>query len=478
MTIKIQIIAFVIIVSGLFSPAMAQEQWSLQKCVEYALENNIQIKQSALNTQYSENLLEQSKSDIYPNLNANVGYGISLGRALDQTTYEFTQDQTVQSLNPQISSSVTLFRGLIQKNTIEQNKFNYQASLEQLQKLKNDVSLNIAGQYLQILFNEEILAVAKEQLEVTNIQVERTEALVDAGSVARGTLLEIEAQKAADELAVINAENNLAISYLTLSQLLELDSVEGFKIIIPEITDISEEVLLLSVNDIFKDALEILPQIKYAEYNKLSSEVGMEIAKGSRLPSLSLTASYGSAYSDIRQSVTGFNDVTVPIGQTISGEDVVATTTVPEYGTYAISDQLSDNASTRLFLNLNIPIFNNFQVKNNISNAKLNIQNNELEVENQKNLLYKEIQQAYTDAVAGLKRFRASETALESMQESCKYTREKYEVGLVNAVEFNIAQSQLIQTQSELLQAKYDFIFKTSILNFYRGKPLDIVQNN
>jgi outer membrane protein len=452
----------------------AQDEWDLQQCVNYALENNISIKQSKINSLYYENLLSQSKSDLLPNLNASAGYGVSFGRALDQTTYEFTQDQTVQSINPQISSSVTLFNGLIQQNTIDQNEFDYLASLEDLEKLKNDVSLNIAGQYLQILLNEELLTVAKEQLEVTAAQVERTKVLVDAGSVARGNLLEIEAQQAADELTVINAENNLAISYLTLSQLLELDSVKGFKIVIPEITTIPEENLLVPVNEIFADALEVMPQINAAEYNLMSSMEGLEIAKGTRYPRLNLTASYGTGYSDIREQVIDVEEQTIPIGTTQSGEQVFATSSFPVYGAYPIGDQFKDNASTSLFLNLSIPIFNNFQVRNNISNAKLAIDNSKLEVENQKNILYREIQQAYADALAALKRYRSSEKALESMQESFKYTREKYEVGLVNAVDFNIAQSQLIFTQSELLQSKYDFLFKTNILNFYRGKPIVI----
>ncbi|MBE0653317.1 MAG: TolC family protein, partial [Bacteroidales bacterium] len=305
-------------------------------------------------------------------------------------------------------------------------------------------------------------------------QVDRTRFLVDAGSVARGNLLEIQAQQAADELAVINAENNLSMSYLTLSQLLELDSVEGFRIIIPEITTISEENLLVPVSQIFAEALNNLPQIRAREYGLQSSVEGLEIARGTRLPRLNLTASYGTGFSDIRQMVEGFEEISYPIGQTISGEQVIATANTPVYGTYPIGDQFKDNASTSLFVNLSIPIFNNFQIKNNIRNAQLSIDNSALELENEKNVLYKEIQQAYADAVAALKRFRASETALISMNESFKYTREKYEVGLVNAVDFNIAQSQLIQTESELLQSKYDFIFKTSILSFYRGKPLQI----
>ncbi len=460
MILKLRNLILIFLVSGISQLSHAQEAWSLQKCVDYALENNIQIKQSKINTEYNENLLKQAKSNLLPNLNANVGYGVSFGRALDPITYEFTEDQTVNSINTGVSSSILLFNGFQQKNTIKREQFTLLASIQDLEKLKNDISLNIAGQYLQILFNVELHNVALEQLEVTQTQVKRSNALYEAGSVAKGDLLEVQAQLAADELTVINTENNLVISYLTLSQLLELESLEGFKIVIPEINDISEENLLITVDQVFGEAINILPQIEAAEYRLKSGEKGLDIAKGIPLPRLSLTASYGSGYSDSRQQVVGFDGA------------------IPLFGKYPLGDQLSDFRNSSLYATLTIPIFNNFAAKNTINNARLNVENYKLEVENQENILYKEIQQAYTDAVTGLKKFRASEKALVSMEESFKYTREKYEVGLVNAVDFNIAQNQLLLTQSELLQAKYDYIFKTSILSFYRGEPIRIDQNN
>ena len=460
MILKIQNLFLLFLALGIFQFNHAQEPWSLQKCVDYALENNIQIKQSKINTEYNENLLKQAKSNLLPNLNANIGYGVSFGRALDPITYEFTEDQTVNSINTGLSSSVLLFNGFQQKNMIERERYNLLSSIQDLEKLKNDISLNIAGQYLQILFNVELHNVAQEQLEVTQTQVQRSDALYEAGSVAKGDLLEVQSQLAADELTVINTENNLIISYLSLSQLLELDSVEGFKIVIPDIKDISEENLMLSVDQIFEEALGILPQIEAADYRLKSAEKGLDIAKGAPLPRLSLTASYGSGYSDSRQQIIG-----------IDGTNII-------FGDYPLIDQLSDFRNSSLYATFTIPIFNKFAAKNGINNAKLNVDNYRLEVENQQNILYKEIQQAYTDAVTGLKQFRASEKALVSMEESFKYTREKYEVGLVNAVDFNIAQSQLLFTQSELLQSKYDYIFKTSILNFYIGKPISIDQNN
>jgi outer membrane protein len=455
-------------------PVHSQKKWTLEECVTHALENNITIKQQHINTLYNENIYKQSKAALLPSLNAGGSYGASFGRALDQTTYSFTDNQTIQSLNMNLNSTVSIFSGLQKKNTIEQNKLDLMASIEDLNKLKNDISLNIAASYLQILFSIELLNVAKEQYDVTSKQVERTRALVDAGSLAYGNLLEIQSQQAADELGVITAENNLNLSYLGLAQLMELDSLEDFSIVVPEIDKIDESSLLAPIDQIYEEALQNLPQIKGSGLRLSSSEKGLSIAKGSISPRLSLSANYGTGYSDIRQQVTGTTIQTIKIGETAGGEDVLTSTAVPVYGAYPIPDQFRDNTSTSVYLNLNIPIFNNLQVKNNIDNAKLMVLNSQLDLENQKKILYKEIQQAHADAVAALKKFNSSQKALTAMQESFKYTRDKYEVGLLNAVDFNVAQGQLIMTQSELLKAKYDYIFKTSILDFYRGKPLQI----
>ena len=457
-----------------FSNAISQVPWSLEQCIAYALENNIQVKQQKLNTEYNTNILKQSKVNLYPNLSATGSYGASFGRALDQTTYEFTQNQTVQSLNAGLTSSTTLFSGFQKLNTIKKNDFDLKASLQDLEKLKNDISLNIAAAYLQILFNKELLEVSKAQLEITTQQVTRTKALVDAGSVAQGNLLEIQAQQASEEVQVINYENLLALSYLNLTQILDLDSAENFNIVIPEISSINEKELMFSVKDVYSTAESALPQIKASRYRLESANKSWEIAKGSRLPRLSLTANYGSGYSDIRQQPIGSQDVTMVIGKTLTNEEVFSTYSQIIYGSYPIRDQFKDNASSSIYFNLSIPIFTNFQIRTGISNSRINMENYKLELSNTRNVLFKEIQQAYADALAALKKYKASEKAMIATQESFKYSREKFEVGLVNTVDFNMAKTQLVKTQSDLLQAKYDFIFKTNILNFYRGEPIKL----
>jgi len=449
---------FLLIVFSIFIIpfSQGQEPWTLEKCILYAFENNISIKQQAINTEYNSNILDQSKIGLAPNLNAGVNHGWSFGRALDQTTYEFTEQESVMSTNVNVNSSVTLFNGLQQFNTIKQNEFNLMASLQDLEKLKNDISIFIASAYLQILFNRELLAVSQSQLETTQAQVDRTQKLVDAGSLALGSLLEIQAQAASEDLNVVNAQNQLDMSFLNLIQILDLDSVGDFDILIPEFGDIGTQEIVLTVSSVFRDATTRLPQIKSAEFLLASSEKGLDIAKGSRSPSLSLSGSFGTGYSDYRQRL------------------VDPTAVIPVFEPYPFFDQMADNRNTGIGLGLNVPIFNRWMVNTGISNARLGVMNSKLNLESQKNTLYKDIQQAYADVVAARKSYLATQEALRSMEESFKYTENKFEVGLINTVDYTTDKNRLTLTQSNLLQSKYDYIFKTKILDFYRGIPVTL----
>jgi len=452
----------------------AQEIWPLEKCIQYAHENNIQLKQYKLNAKLSENNLLQSRISVLPNLNGGGSHNYSFGRALDESTYEFTKDQTVQSNNLYLSSSVTLFNGFQKLNTIKQNKLNLLASMEDVEKIKNDISLNIAAAYLQILFSLELLEVAKNQLGITLQQVTRTKQLVDAGSLAKGSLLEIQAQTSAEELQVVNSQNQLDLSYLTLIQLLVLDSVGNFRIEQPEISKINEENIPYTVNSIYSEAVNIMPQIKSTKYQLQSQEKGLSIAYGARSPRLSLSGSYGSRYSDVRQQITGTEEVIIPIGQTTGGEMVITSMDRALWGDYPFFNQLNDNMTYGVAFNLSIPLFNGWQVNNSISNTKLSVLNAKYNLQNSKNQLYREIQQAYADALASLKKYKATENAVSSMEESFRYTQQRFNVGLVNSVEYNIAKNQLAKAQSDLIQAKYEYIFKINVLNFYMGKPIKI----
>jgi len=471
------LISFIILSVAALSTT-AQKAWSLEDCIAYAMENNISIKQSVLGTEYNENALKQSRLNQIPSLNADARYSYSWGRALDQTTYQFTDDQQINSISMGFSSRVNLFNGLQVRNTILKNKLDLMASYEDVEKIKNDISLNIAAAYLNILFNKELVAVTRSQLETTGQQVERTEKMVDAGKLARGNYLELEAQYAAEELNMVNAENQLSISLLNLQQLLDLPFDTAFDVEIPELPDPDADPLVIDALEVYRVAELEMPEIRSAELSKESSEKDLQIAKGARSPSLYLSANYNSGYSDIREQVVSLSDpVQVPIGITQNTLEPVITLNpqqIPTYGKYPFFEQIRDNTSAGVGLGLSVPIFNGWQVNTSISNARIALEQSNLELQSRKLALYASIQQAYADAVAALKKFNASQQALVSMEESFKYTEKKFEVGLVNTVDYNISKNQLTATQSDLLQAKYDFIFRIKILNFYKGEPITL----
>jgi outer membrane protein len=343
--------------------------------------------------------------------------------------------------------------------------------------VKNDITLNIAAAYLSIMFNRELLAVTKTQLGTTGQQVERTKKMVDAGKVARGNFLELQAQYASEELNLVNAENQLAISLLNLQQILDLPIDSAFDVIIPELADPDEDPLLVSAMEVYRVAEQVMPEVKGAVLNLESTEKGVAIAKGGRSPQLYLSANFNTGYSDIREQVVSLSEpVQVPIGITEGGETVYSMNLqeIPVFGKYPFADQMRDNRYTGVGLGLSIPIFNGWQVNTSIANARIMHERSKLELQSQKLALYATIHQAYADAVASLKQFNATKQALTSMEESFKYTEKKFEVGLVNTVDYNVSKNQLTSTQSDLLQAKYDFIFKTNVLNFYQGIPITL----
>lgn len=424
----------------------AQEVWDLQKCIDYALENNIQIKQQDLNSNYYKNELQQAKNNRLPNLSGSLGNSFSFGRSLqfDNTYAEVNSNTTRGS----ISTGVTLWNGSVLNNSIDQAEFNLKSSLETLQKAKDDIMLLIAASYLEILFSQELVRVAKDQLEVTKQQIERTGKLVDAGSLARGSLLEIEAQFAREELNLVNEENKLQLAYLNLYQLLELPSTKSFEISVPDLPVITANRTMINSMDVFRNAVQIRPEIKSAVYQLEASKKQVAIAKGQLYPNLSFGADYYNSYNNKYKDLQG-NDL-------------------------ALSDQLKTNERYGFGVNLQIPIFNKNLARTQISNAELQVTSQELEVQNTKNQLRQDIEQAYTNALAALKRYMANDKAVTSMQEAFRYTEEKFNVGMVNSVEYNQSKNNLTKARSDLAQAKYEYIFRTKILDFYNGVAIEL----
>lgn len=435
----------------LMSPVLLysqQKEWSLEECITHALENNIQIKQQEIATKYQESALEQSKLDLLPSLNGSASHRYAFGRALDQTTNRYTENETVQSNSFSAGSNLSLFNGLTNLNTIRRNEYELLASEQDLEGFRDDISLNVALAYLQILLNHELVNTTLAQVELTQQQIDRTQKLVDAGSLARGNLLDIEAQAAREEVQLITLENQLAISYLTLAQLLELPSAEGFAIQVPSIT-LDMATYEGSPDSIFKVAEKIRPEVLSAEYKLKGAEYDLAIAKGGRSPQLSMGASLGTSYSDNRIDLNTLEP-------------------------YDFWTQMDINRNASLGFSLNIPILNGWLVNTRIKNSKLNIENSKYTLENTRKQLYKNIQQAYTDAKGAMKKFYSSQKAVASMEEAFRYSEQKLNVGMLTAVDYNLSKTQLLNAQSEMAQAKYEYVFKTKVLDFYRGIPLTL----
>lgn len=448
LNVKYKQIYFLLILSALTLSGYCQDVWTLERCILYALENNITIKQQELDVEFSKNNFLQSKAEVLPDLSANASQNYRFGRSVDPLTYEFTNENTSGS-SFSASSGINLFNGLQTINNISKNKLNLNKSMEDLQRARNDLSLNIARAYLQILFNKELLVIAQNQLEITGQQVEQTRKLVNAGSLPRGDLLEIQAQYSTEELQVVNTENQLDLAYLNLAQLLDLESPDNFTIATPEFGDITEEEIVFSVPTIYKQAVVSLPRVKSAEFQLEAVKKDLLIARGLLSPSISLGGSLSTGFSDNIKSF-GTNS------------------------TMPFREQIDFAQNKSLGFRLSIPIFNRFSTRINISNSKINVLQNEYNLKFIKNQLLKEIQQAYADAKAAMKNFRASQKTVESLSEAFGYAQQKYTLGMLNTVDYNLAKNKLTKAQSDLLQAKYSYIFNNKILDFYRGNPINL----
>jgi outer membrane protein len=447
--------AIAVLVIGVGS-ALAQEEWSLERCITYAIENNIQIKQSALQVESAKYDKTQSLAQMFPDLNTNVSFNTNFGRNIDPGTNQFVNEQ-VNSNNFNVGSGVTLFNGLRLLNTLKRSQLDLLAAEYDMQGLTNDISMNIATSFLQVMFNEELLYVAQEQVAISSEQLDRTKKLVDAGSLPEGNLFDVEAQLASNQLQVINAENALSASLLVLKQMLNLPASESFSIERPDVDSPLEGLEGRTVGTVYDHALNNWPQIKSRETNLESARRSEKIAFATYTPTLSASASIGTFYS------SAFEDV-----EFVNGE-LVRTPVV--YG-----NQLDRNLSERIGVNLSIPIFNGLSSRTAVKQARLGRINAELQLQDQKNQLYASVQQAYNDATAAKRQFDASDKSLRATERAFQYAEQRYQVGMMNSLEFNTASNNLARVRSERLRAKYDYIFKMKVLDFYQGKPITFDQ--
>ncbi|MDR1667141.1 MAG: TolC family protein [Bacteroidales bacterium] len=423
----------------------AQDKWTLRECIDYAVQNNIAVKQQELAVENSELELNTSLNSRLPSLNADAGQNFNFGRSPSMATGVYEPNRSA-STGFSVSSSVPIFTGMRINNEIKSNRLNLMAATEGLEKARDDLSMNIALRYLEALFKKEILKVAAEQLALTSKQTERTETMVASEIAPRSQLYDIKAQLAGDRVSLTNAANDLALSLLNLAQLLNLEKTETFDIVEPELHDSIVSGLLRSPDRIYETAVENRPHVKEAEYRLRSSELGVKVAQSRYWPSISFGMSYNNGFNYVFDS-----------GNNNSG----------------ISHQLKNNQREAIGLNMNIPVFNRFQVRNSVQAARLNLQNRMLELENIRQNLQKEIRQACQSAAAAQAKYAATEEACKAAEEALAYVEERYRVGKATVYEFSEAQAKLFGGRSEQLQAKYEYIFRMKILDFYMGEKIE-----
>jgi outer membrane protein len=471
------LLGFIVMLSA--SPSFSQKIWTLEDCVNYALDNNLDIQKQLLAVENNKASLLQSKLGMLPNLNANATNVWNFGQTIDMYTNTFATN-TVRSNNFYIQTDLTIFSGLQKFNTLKQNQINLLASKYNLDVLKNDISLSVAGFYLDILFSSELLDIAKEQLRITKDQVVRISKMVEAGASAKGDLLNIQAQQSAEELTVIEAENRLYIASISLQQLIDYPVSRDFKVEKPELKAVEAPKELVTPEIIFEQALKIRPEIKSAELGVKSADKYLAITRGAVSPTLSFGGSWGTGYSGAAKEIDpGIPPVFKPynIGITqISRDTVIGYEMSRSTRTISFRDQMRQNENQSLGFYLYVPIFNGWQGRTAISKAKILRHQAELDLDIKTRDLRKLIEQAYADAVASLKKFNSSQEKVKAQEESFKYTSQKFDVGMLTSFDYNNSKKDLTKAQSDLLQAKYDFIFKTTILDFYVGNPIRITQ--
>ena len=442
--VKVLLVLFTIHYS-LFTASAQPKLWSLRECCDYAVEHNISIKQQQNQCRQQEIQLSTAKNSRLPDLSGSVGQNFSFGRGLTaQNTYSNTN---TSSTSFSLGTSVPLFTGFQIPNQIKLNQLNLEAATADLEKAKNDIRMQVAQAYVQILYDMEISEVAHRQIAIDSAQVARLQAFVDNGKASEAELSQQRATLASSRLTATQADNNTRLAILSLTQLLELPTPEGFAIVKPSTDDIERLGVLGNIvtpDQIYADALGVKPEIVSQQLKLKGTEHNIKIAQAGYYPTLSLSGGLGTNY----YTTSGFKS--------------------DAFGT-----QLKNNFSQYIGLNLNVPIFNRFQTRNSIRTAKIEQENQQLALDNTKKTLYKDIQQVYYNALNAQTKEKSSEEALQSSKDAFTLMQAKYENGKATITEFNESKNNYLKSESDLVQARYENLYQQALIDFYRGKDLN-----
>lgn len=429
------------------------KQWTLEECVRYALDNNITIKLSELDVKNAEIDKKGALGNYLPSVNGNASHSWNIGLNQDVTT-GILRNQTTQYSSVGLNAGVDIYKGLQNQNAYRRAKLSIIASEYQLLKMQEDISLNVANAFLQILGYKEDLKVKTEQLAIDEKRLKRSEEMVSAGTIPRGDLFDLKATIATDKQNITVSENNLLISKLSLAQLLQLKEFADFDVIDDTNAKDENNIMAQSPTDIYNKAKETRTELKLAQTNLEIAEKNVAIAKGAYQPTLS--------------GFYGFNTRASYSDQVKLDSNNQPYTTGPD----PIFQQFSDNKGHNFGFQLNVPIFNGFSVKNNVERNKVSLEKSKIDLEQKSLDLQRNVYTAFTNAKGALNTFESATVTLEARQQAYNYAKEKYDVGLMNSFDFTQAQTLLTNAQSDVIRTKYDYIFKIKILEFYFGIPI------
>lgn len=427
---------------------VGQVKWTLDDCIKQAISANISIKRTDLQADHTKNALQSAKASRYPIFNGWASHNLSSGKTVNYEDYSYI-NREYQDGNLGVQGQVDLFSGFSISNSIKEQKWAFQAALEETEQLKNSVTLQVTSAFLQVIFAAELLEVAKAQYAISRQQVDNTKVFVEMGTMAQSNLLEMEALAASDGYTLTQAESQLRNARLELTQLMNYEGSDSLEFIFsrpanPELIDLPDPQV------VYGSAVNQLPQIKSASYLLKSSEYGLAAAKGYLSPNLGMNGLFYSRYSEL-----GVN----PLDPSAY---------------YPYTEQIGDNSYGRVSINLNIPIFNQRQNVHRVNQARIQNLDAQYALDEAKIELKNVIEKGFNDAKNALAKYQAASKALESIQLSHEYIQAKFEGGLATITEYNLSKTQLIKTKSDLIQAKFEFILRAKILDFYRGLPIDI----
>jgi outer membrane protein len=471
---RLTLIFTLLFLSGVVQTASAQELITIRQAIEKTLNNNLQVKQSKLSESLSDEDLKQSRAALLPTLNGNGSYNINFGRSVDPSTNQFNSEK-FSSFNGGLSTGVDLFQGFQKLNQIRQNKLLLDAGKTNTEKVKNDLILQVITSYMQILYNKDFLVAAQQQLAVAQQQLKQQQELLDVGNKTLADLAESKSQVATAELDVTTAENALTISYITLAQLMDIPSSTKYAVQAPDISSFSNASGVHNPEEVYASALGLFPDIKLAALRREASKKAVDIAKGNYYPSLSLGAGLNTNYSSGRTTFVGVTPAGFDtVGFTRTGNDPVLS---QRFNTltkgYRFKDQIKDNFGQYVGFSLQIPIFNGFRARTAVRKAKISYMQSQTDEQLAKNNLNKVIYQAVADLKAAQSTFESTTKTFVARKESFSVIEQRYNVGLVNSLDYSTSQTNRNRAEIDMIRAKYDLLFRSKLIDYYLGRQIE-----